>query len=140
MATAESCTGGWIAKAITDVAGSSEWFEAGYVTYSNVAKQKMLGVKAGTLARFGAVSEGAVREMARGALRATGADIAIAVSGVAGPGGGSPGKPVGLVWFCWAKRSGRSIHLRVLRRRFRGDREAVRSKAVAVALRGVLSL
>src|SRR5687767_14363694 len=89
VATAESCTGGWVAKAITDVPGSSRWFEAGYVTYSNSAKQKTLGVKARTLKRFGAVSEQVVREMARGALRASGAHMAVAISGIAGPDGGS---------------------------------------------------
>lgn len=137
MATAESCTGGWIAKAITDIAGSSGWFEAGYVTYSDAAKQTALGVKARTLARFGAVSEAVVREMARGALKASGADIAVAVSGVAGPGGGTADKPVGLVWFCWARRHGRSVQLRTQQRWFKGGREQVRTQSVAVALRGV---
>jgi nicotinamide-nucleotide amidase len=140
LVTAESCTGGWIAKALTDVAGSSQWFEGGHVTYSNAAKQKMLGVTASTLARFGAVSEAVVRQMARGALQGSPAQVAVAVSGIAGPGGGTPGKPVGLVWFCWASRDGRAIRLRVLRRRFRGDRRAVRERAVATALRGVLAV
>ncbi len=138
LATAESCTGGWIAKALTDVAGSSQWFVAGHVTYGDAAKQSMLGVRARTLARFGAVSEAVVREMARGALRISRADIAVAVSGIAGPGGAAPGKPVGLVWFCWARRERRAVRLRVLCRRFRGDRRSVREKAVAVALRGVV--
>jgi len=100
IVTAESCTGGWIAKAFTDVAGSSRWFECGYVTYSNEAKARDLGVSWRTLKEHGAVSEPTVREMAAGALRATGADVSIAVSGIAGPDGGSAEKPVGTVWFC----------------------------------------
>lgn len=139
MATAESCTGGWIAKAVTDVAGSSAWFEAGYVTYSNAAKQKMLSVRARTLAGSGAVSEAVVREMARGALVASGADIVVAVSGIAGPGGGTPDKPVGLVWFCWARRRGRSARLWTRKRRFRADRQAVRLAATMEALKGLLN-
>ncbi len=139
LSTAESCTGGWIAKTVTDIAGSSQWFEAAYVTYSNAAKQTMLGVRARTLQRSGAVSEAVVREMAKGALAASGAHVAVAVSGIAGPGGGTREKPVGLVWFCWAWRRGRSVVLRAQRRRFRGDRAAVRGRSVANALRGVLS-
>jgi nicotinamide-nucleotide amidase len=104
IVTAESCTGGWIAKAFTDAAGSSRWFECGYVTYSNVAKVRDLGVSERTLAEHGAVSEPTVREMAAGALRVTGADVSIAVSGIAGPDGGSPEKPVGTVWFCVGRR------------------------------------
>jgi nicotinamide-nucleotide amidase len=104
IVTAESCTGGWIAKLFTDVAGSSRWFESGYVTYSNEAKMRDLGVSQRTLKEHGAVSEPAVREMAAGALRVTGADVAIAVSGIAGPDGGSPEKPVGTVWFCVGRR------------------------------------
>ncbi|HJS21198.1 MAG TPA: nicotinamide-nucleotide amidohydrolase family protein [Steroidobacteraceae bacterium] len=138
LATAESCTGGWIAKAITDVAGSSQWFEAAYVTYSNATKTRTLGVSKRTLARHGAVSEPVVREMARGALGASGADIAVAVSGVAGPDGGTPEKPVGLVWLCWAQRRGRSVHLKTRRVQLPGNRAAVRSKTVALALQGVL--
>ena len=105
IVTAESCTGGWIAKVFTDAAGSSRWFESGYVTYSNAAKARDLGVSERTLAVHGAVSEPAVREMAAGALRATGADVSIAVSGIAGPDGGSPEKPVGTVWFCVGRRA-----------------------------------
>lgn len=105
IVTAESCTGGWIAKVFTDTAGSSQWFESGYVTYSNVAKARDLGVSERTLAEHGAVSEPTVREMAAGALRATGADVSIAVSGIAGPDGGSPEKPVGTVWFCVGRRA-----------------------------------
>jgi nicotinamide-nucleotide amidase len=104
VVTAESCTGGWIAKAFTDAAGSSRWFESGYVTYSNAAKARDLGVSERTLQVHGAVSEPTVREMAAGALRATGADVSIAVSGIAGPDGGSAEKPVGTVWFCVGRR------------------------------------
>jgi nicotinamide-nucleotide amidase len=138
LATAESCTGGWIAKAITDVPGSSQWFEAAYVTYSNAAKRRTLGVKTRTLARHGAVSEAVVREMARGAVRASGAQVAVAVSGVAGPDGGTPEKPVGLVWLCWARRRGRATQLETRRVRLPGNRAAVRSKTVALALQGLL--
>jgi len=106
IVTAESCTGGWIAKALTDAAGSSRWFECGYVTYSNAAKVRDLGVASRTLDVHGAVSEPTVREMAAGALRVSGADVAVAVSGIAGPDGGSAEKPVGTVWFCVARRRG----------------------------------
>src|SRR6186713_172950 len=106
IVTAESCTGGWIAKAFTDAAGSSRWFECGYVTYSNAAKVRDLGVSSRTLDEHGAVSEPTVREMAGGALRVSGADVAIAVSGIAGPDGGSAEKPVGTVWFCVGRRAG----------------------------------
>jgi nicotinamide-nucleotide amidase len=106
IVTAESCTGGWIAKAFTDAAGSSRWFECGYVTYSNASKVRDLGVASRTLDEHGAVSEPTVREMAAGALRVSGADVAIAVSGIAGPDGGSAEKPVGTVWFCVARRRG----------------------------------
>src|SRR5882757_3847744 len=106
IVTAESCTGGWIAKSFTDAAGSSRWFECGYVTYSNAAKVRDLGVTSRTLDEHGAVSEPTVREMAAGALRVTGADVSIAVSGIAGPDGGSPEKPVGTVWFCVGRRVG----------------------------------
>jgi nicotinamide-nucleotide amidase len=104
LATAESCTGGWIAKAFTDAPGSSRWFECGYVTYSNQAKTRDLGVSLRTLHEHGAVSEAVVREMAAGALRVSGADVSVAVSGIAGPDGGSPEKPVGTVWFCAGRR------------------------------------
>ncbi len=106
IVTAESCTGGWIAKVFTDAAGSSKWFECGYVTYSNAAKVRDLGVSQRTLDEHGAVSEQTVREMAAGALRASGADFSIAVSGIAGPDGGSAEKPVGTVWFCVGRRLG----------------------------------
>jgi len=135
LATAESCTGGWIAQAITSVAGSSEWFERGFVTYSNDSKREMLGVRAATLARHGAVSEATAREMATGALKRSRAQIAVAVTGVAGPGGGTRKKPVGMVCFAWATKKGGA---RSATRRFRGGRESVRRQSVVAALEGVL--
>ena len=140
VVTAESCTAGWIAKALTDVAGSSAWLDSGYVTYSNEAKVRALGVSPRTLDRFGAVSRETVREMARGALRASGVEVAVAVSGIAGPDGGTPAKPVGTVWFCAALARGRSIRQVAVRERFTGDREAVRRKSVERALRLIASL
>jgi nicotinamide-nucleotide amidase len=137
IATAESCTGGWIGQAITQVPGSSEWFERGFVTYTYISKREMLGVKASSLAREGAVSEQVVREMADGALARSHAQVAVAVSGVAGPGGGTPDKPVGTVCFAWALKGARG---RVETRRFRGDRDLVRRRCVAHALRGVLAM
>ncbi len=134
-ATAESCTGGWIAKAITDVAGSSGWFECGFVTYSNQAKEQLLGVRGETLAAYGAVSRETVIEMAEGALARSPAGIAVAVSGIAGPGGGTPERPVGTVWFAWA---GAGRPTRTERCRFPGDREAVRRQGVLHALQGLL--
>jgi nicotinamide-nucleotide amidase len=140
IVTAESCTGGWVAKALTDVPGSSQWFECGYVTYSNVAKSRDLGVAAGTLERFGAVSEQAVREMAEGALRVAGATVALAVSGIAGPDGGTAEKPVGTVWFCAAARQERAIDIIAEEKFFEGDRAFVRSSCVQHALRLILRL
>ena len=140
IATAESCTGGWIGKALTDIAGSSQWFETGYICYSNGAKTTLLGVLPGEIAEHGAVSEPVVKAMAIGALERSGADVAVAVSGIAGPDGGSPGKPVGTVWFAWAWRHGRSLHVQARLKLFKGDREVVRRKAVAGALNGVLDL
>ena len=134
LATAESCTGGWVAQAVTSVAGSSEWFERGYVTYSNAAKRESLGVSKKTLLRYGAVSEPTAREMARGALKRSRADIALAITGIAGPGGGLPGKPVGTVCFAWAQ--GRRV--RAETHRFKGGRGSVRRQSVVHALRGVL--
>jgi nicotinamide-nucleotide amidase len=134
LATAESCTGGWVAQAITSIAGSSEWFERGYVTYSNAAKREALGVSKKTLARYGAVSEPTAREMARGALKKSRAGIALAITGIAGPGGGLPGKPVGTVCFAWA----RGRKMRSETKRFRGGRSRVRRQSVVHALRGVL--
>ena len=132
--TAESCTGGWIGKALTDVPGSSQWFGEGFVTYSNEAKTRSLGVPRSILAREGAVSAGTARAMARGALRRTGAALAVAVTGIAGPDGAVPGKPVGTVWFCWAQKHVARVRLRVERKRFRGNREAVRRSTVRWAL------
>lgn len=138
VATAESCTGGWIAKTLTDIAGSSQWFMEGFVTYSNEAKVRRLGVPPSVLRNEGAVSEAAVRAMAIGALKRTQAHLAVAVTGIAGPGGAVPGKPVGTVWLGWAERRGRAIHVAVQLRHFRGGRDAVRRKAVRVALEGLL--
>lgn len=135
LATSESCTGGWVAQAITAVSGSSGWFERGFVTYSNAAKEEMLGVRAETLAAHGAVSEQTAREMAAGALRRSQAQVAVAITGVAGPAGGTPEKPVGTVCFAWA-RSGSEPQSDT--RRFDGDRESVRRQSVIAALQGVL--
>ena len=130
MAAAESCTGGWIAKVVTDVAGSSQWFEGGVVAYSNAAKSRLLGVEADLLTVHGAVSEEAVRAMAEGARSRFAADLAVAVSGIAGPGGGSADKPVGTVHFAWATPGG----VTAARRIFAGSRETVRRLTVALAL------
>lgn len=137
LASAESCTGGWIGECVTMVPGSSQWFDRGFVTYTNDAKQEMLGVAADTLGRHGAVSEQTVAEMAAGALARSHAGIAVAVSGVAGPTGGSPQKPVGTVCIGWAVR-GASPQVR--RFHFDGDRAAVRRQSVVEALHGVLAL
>jgi nicotinamide-nucleotide amidase len=139
VATAESCTGGWIAKALTDIPGSSDWFVEGFVTYSDEAKVRQLGVPRAVLQRHGAVSEATVRAMAAGALRRSNAQVVVAVTGIAGPGGAVPGKPVGTVWLGWATRRGRAIRVASKLRRFRGDREAVRRKTVRAALRGLLT-
>jgi nicotinamide-nucleotide amidase len=139
MVSAESCTGGWVAKVMTDVAGSSQWFECGFVTYSNAAKVRDLGVSQQTLDEHGAVSEATVREMARGALlRVSGADVAVAVSGIAGPDGAVPGKPVGTVWFAVGSRRGDDVVLECRRQLFERDREAVRRRSVEYALELVL--
>ena len=138
LTTAESCTGGWVAKTITDIAGSSAVFAYGVVSYSNGAKESLLGVKNSTLEANGAVSESVVEEMAKGALRLSGADIAVAVSGIAGPDGGTDEKPVGTVWFAWATRDAKGEHLATSCRHFSGDRDLVRELTVAHALQGVL--
>jgi nicotinamide-nucleotide amidase len=138
VATAESCTGGWIAKALTDIAGSSQWFGEGFVTYSNASKTLRLGVSRAVLEKKGAVSEETVRAMAAGALRRTKAQVAVAVTGIAGPDGGVPGKPVGTVWLAWATRRGGAIRVGTQLRHFRGDRDSVRRKTVRVALHGLL--
>ncbi|MBA6145392.1 MULTISPECIES: CinA family protein [Pseudomonas] len=136
VTTAESCTGGGIAQAITRIPGSSAWFEAGYVTYSNAQKTRQLGVPEALFGQVGAVSQEVVEAMVRGAQAASGARFAVAVSGVAGPDGGSPAKPVGTVWLAWGDGS------RVIsqRRQFDGDREAVRRQTVSAALDGLLQL
>jgi nicotinamide-nucleotide amidase len=137
VATAESCTGGGVATAITRVSGSAKWFDRAFVTYSNDAKREMLGVRALTLRRHGAVSEEVAREMAHGALRRSPADICVSITGIAGPTGGSRTKPVGLVWFAWAQRNG-PVQTRAFR--FRGGRVEVRLQSVHVALRGLADL
>ena len=134
LVTAESCTGGWIAKTLTDLAGSSAWFEAGVVAYSYEAKEALLGVNPRTLERTGAVSQETVMEMVSGALARFGAGVAVAVTGIAGPGGGTPDKPVGTVWIGWKRRGGYA-HARIFQ--FAGDREAVRRQTVAEALAGI---
>ena len=136
LATAESCTGGWVAQALTSVCGSSDWFERGFVTYSNDSKREMLGVGAAILSQFGAVSEPTARAMAEGALRASRAGMALAITGVAGPTGGAPEKPVGMVCFAWAK-SGGPVESET--RQFQGDRESVRRQSVIAALQGVVA-
>lgn len=134
VATAESCTGGWVAKVLTDRAGSSAYVLGGLVTYSNDAKQALLGVTGKSLDEHGAVSEPVVREMVAGALAATGASVAVAISGVAGPGGGSAEKPVGTVWFAWGSSPASTV---AVVRHFEGDRDQVRRQAVLFALQGV---
>ena len=134
LVTAESCTGGWIAKTVTDIAGSSDWFDCGMVVYSYEAKQAMLGVHPQTLETHGAVSRETAIEMVSGALVHSGAGIAVAVTGIAGPGGGSEGKPVGTVWVAWKRRGGYAL-AEVFH--FDGDRDAIRRQTVAVAMQGL---
>jgi nicotinamide-nucleotide amidase len=136
LVTAESCTGGGIAQAVTMISGSSEWFDRGFVTYSNTSKEEMLGVAPHTLEEHGAVSEQTVREMVDGALQYSRAQVAVAVSGVAGPTGGTPEKPVGTVWFAWATNDG----VQAACHQLPGDRDAIRSKSVQIALQGVLNI
>ena len=140
LVTAESCTGGWVAKVVTDIPGSSNWFLGGVVAYSNTLKQSLLGVLPSTLAAHGAVSEATAREMAIGALETLGGQVAVAVTGIAGPDGAQPGKPVGTVWFGWAWREDDEIETRVAMETFAGDREAVRRQTVARALNEILRL
>jgi len=135
VASAESCTGGWIAKSLTDLPGSSKWFGWGVVSYANEAKTGMLGVASELIAEHGAVSEPVVRAMAEGARRISGADLAVAVSGIAGPHGETPGKPVGTIWLAWASAAG----TRSARALFAGDRDAVRRQAVAAGIEGLLA-
>ncbi|MDH4192375.1 MAG: CinA family protein [Betaproteobacteria bacterium] len=137
LATAESCTGGWVAQALTAIAGSSDYFERGFVTYSNRSKEELLGVRGETLTCHGAVSEETAREMALGALARSPAGVALAITGIAGPGGATPEKPVGTVCFAWARRGGQ-VHAES--RRFAGGREDIRRQAVIRALQGVIEL
>jgi nicotinamide-nucleotide amidase len=137
LTTAESCTGGWVAQAVTAIAGSSDWFERGFVTYSNASKMEMLRVTAATLRTHGAVSEQTAREMAAGALAHSRAQVAVAITGIAGPSGGSAEKPVGMVCLAWAKK-GHVVS--AVTHRFNGDRESVRRQSVIAALQGVLNL
>ena len=137
LVTAESCTGGWIAKCVTDIAGSSDWFDCGMAAYSYEAKQALLGVRPQTLEVHGAVSRETVIEMVSGALVNSGASVAVAVTGIAGPGGGSPDKPVGTVWIAWKRRGG---YARAQVFHFDGDREAVRRQTVGQALAGIAEL
>jgi nicotinamide-nucleotide amidase len=140
IATAESCTGGLIAGACTDLAGSSDWFDRGFVTYSNAAKTELLGVDAGLIASQGAVSEPVACAMAAGALARSPAALTVAVTGVAGPGGGSAAKPVGLVWLAWSWRdAGGAVQVQALQQHFDGDRAAVRQATVVAALQGLLA-
>ncbi|MFT3756270.1 MAG: CinA family protein [Pseudoxanthomonas sp.] len=134
LVAAESCTGGWISKCLTDVAGSSEWFDCGMVAYSYEAKQALLGVRPQTLETQGAVSRETAIEMVSGALTNSGATVAVAVTGIAGPGGGTDDKPVGTVWIAWKRRGG---YARAEVFHFDGDREAVRRQTVAAALQGL---
>jgi nicotinamide-nucleotide amidase len=140
ITTAESCTGGWIGKVLTDVSGSSRWFETGYIVYGNGAKTALLGVAPALLVEHGAVSEPVVRAMALAALERSGADLAVAVSGIAGPDGGSPAKPVGTVWLGWAVRHGTAVQVQTRCEKFDGNREAVRRATVHAALGGALAL
>jgi len=137
LVTAESCTGGGVAQAITEVAGSSSWFDRGFITYSNLSKQQMLRVSESTLKEHGAVSEATVREMVAGALANSPAQVALAVSGIAGPDGGTQDKPVGTVWFAWGIESGET---HAQRHYFGGNRAEVRAQAVRIALQGVINL
>lgn len=137
VTTAESCTGGGVSYAITSVPGSSEWFESAFITYSNEAKMARLGVSSATLAEHGAVSEATVKEMAAGALRESGATIAVSISGVAGPQGGSADKPVGTVWFAWMVEGGEPMTAHHV---YKGNREGVREQAIISALQGLLVL
>jgi nicotinamide-nucleotide amidase len=137
LATAESCTGGGVAQAITEVAGSSAWFERGFVTYSNLSKLQMLGVRESTLNQHGAVSEMTVLEMVAGALQFSTAQVALSVSGIAGPEGGTADKPVGTVWFAWGIKDGETLAKRY---QLSGNRAEVRAQAVCIALQGVINL
>ena len=138
LVTAESCTGGFLAKCLTDLAGSSDYFDRGWVSYSNAAKQELLGVGESTLKQHGAVSRAVAIAMARGALRASRATVAIAVTGIAGPTGATSGKPVGTIFIAWGRRVRRGLRVKAGQYRFGGDRDAVRRRTVAKALQGLL--
>ncbi len=137
LVTAESCTGGWVGEAVTMVPGSSDWYERGFITYTYISKRELLGIKRQTLDKFGAVSEQTAREMAAGALKNSHAQVAVSVSGTAGPAGGTRDKPVGTVCFAWVLKKGRVASET---RHFKGDRRAVRRKAVVRALQGMLEM
>jgi nicotinamide-nucleotide amidase len=137
VSTAESCTGGWIAKSLTDIAGSSGCFGYGVISYSNGAKESLLGVEPATLQEHGAVSEAVVKAMVDGALSLSGADIAVAVSGIAGPDGGTEEKPVGTVWFAWATRNKDGYDIDAEKRLLAGDREQIRAQTVIISLQGI---
>lgn len=136
LACAESCTGGFVGKVITDIPGSSQWFDRGFITYTNQSKTELLGVPAELIAEYGAVSEATARAMAEGVLRHSQAHVSLAVTGVAGPGGGRLDKPVGMVWFAWASRDGQ---VKSESRQFPGDRDGVRRQAVAHTLQEVVN-
>ena len=137
LSAAESCTGGWIAQTATAISGSSRWFDRGFVTYSNRAKIEMLGVAPATIGEYGAVSGETAEEMVRGALAAAQVEIAVAVTGVAGPDGGTPQKPVGMVWFGWGTKNTEPVTKKLY---FAGDRESIRAQTVSVAIDGLLEL
>jgi len=137
LVTAESCTGGWLGEAVTMVPGSSDWYERGFITYTYISKRELLGIKRQTLDKFGAVSEQTARDMAAGALKNSPAQVAVSISGTAGPAGGTRDKPVGTVCFAWALKNGRVASET---RHFKGDRRAVRRKAVVRALQGMLEM
>ncbi|MDN5871825.1 MAG: CinA family protein [Nitrococcus sp.] len=137
LATTESCTGGWVAKVITDVPGSSQWFERGVIVYSNAAKMELLGVPKSTLETYGAVSQEVAAEMARGIITRALAEVSLAVTGIAGPDGGTSAKPVGLVWLAWCRIGTAPV---TCERHFQGGREDIRRQAVAAALQGLIRL
>lgn len=137
LASAESCTGGWLGQTVTSIPGSSAWYESGFITYNVNSKQEMLGISAKTLKEYGEVSEQTAREMAHGAVARSSAQVAVSITGIAGPGGGTPKKPVGMVCFAWEIKDN---HIRSETRHFSGDREAVRQQSVAVALQGLITM
>ncbi len=137
LASAESCTGGWLGQTITSIAGSSAWYERGFITYTDISKHEMLGVNSATLEQYGAVSEETAYEMAEGAIARSHAQVAVSVTGIAGPGGGTAEKPVGMVCFAWIMKEGLA---RTETRYFSGSREEIRQQSVAEALQGVIDL